>query len=553
MDGPGLGDRLSFLVGGGEMARMMRLHPWDSSPLGPPANWPQSLKTVIRIMLTSRYAMWMAWGPELTFFCNDAYLPTVGIKRDWVLGSRSDKVWKEIWPDIGPRIHNVLENGVATWDDSLLLFLERSGFPEETYHTFSYSPLADDSGKIAGMLCVVTEVTARIIGERRLSSLTTLSTGLSAARAEADVLDAIASGLAAAVKDIPFGLVYLKNGDGEFGLARAIGIEEGQPAAPPNLLPDSPWNIDGSVVALGPEFGELPRGAWHRPPKLAAVVPIAPQGQEQPIGIFVAGLSPHRDFDGAYANFIELAGGQIAAALAGAKVFEDERRRSEALAEIDRAKTVFFSNVSHEFRTPLTLMLGPLDDALTESSSLSEPQRNRLMVAHRNALRLLRLVNSLLDFSRIEAGRVRANFRRTDIRALTTDLASNFRSATERAGILLDIKSEDLIGEVYVDRDMWEKIVLNLLSNAFKFTFEGRIIVRIENVTDGTGAMLVVSDTGVGIPAKELPRLFERFHRVENQKSRSFEGSGIGLALIHELIKLHGGSIAAESKEGVGS
>ena len=133
--------------------------------------WPQSLKTIVRVMLDSRYAMWMLWGPELTFFCNDAYLPTVGIKRDWVLGARSDKVWEEIWPDIGPRIGRCSSSGQATWDEGLLLFLERSGFPEETYHTFSYSPVYDDGGRIAGMLCVVTEVTERVIGERRLHML----------------------------------------------------------------------------------------------------------------------------------------------------------------------------------------------------------------------------------------------------------------------------------------------------------------------------------------------------------------------------------------------
>src|SRR5215475_11599648 len=289
--------RLSFLAGTSRMARMMRAYDWATSPLGPPADWPQSLKTVIRIMLTSRYAMWMAWGSHFTFFCNDAYLPTVRIKRDWVLGSRSDKVWEEIWPDIGPRIDHVLKTGEATWDDSLLLFLERSGFREETYHTFSYSPLSDDDGHIAGMLCVVTEVTERIIGERRLAALSALGACLTAARSEAEVTDAIAAGLANATKDLPFSLLYLKSSQDDFVLARAIGIVEGHPAAPPILLPDGPWKTGNDVVELGHNFGELPRGPWHQPPKLAAVVPIAPQGQEEPIGLLVTGLNPHRTYD----------------------------------------------------------------------------------------------------------------------------------------------------------------------------------------------------------------------------------------------------------------
>src|SRR5579863_6425622 len=162
---------LTFLAGGGEMGARMRALDWSATALGAPESWPQSLKTIVRVMLDSRYAMWMLWGPELTFFCNDAYLPTVGIKASWVLGARSDKVWEEIWPDIGPRIAQVLEMGQATWDEGLQLFLERSGFPEETYHTFSYSPVYNDDSRIAGMLCVVTEVTNRVIGERRLRIL----------------------------------------------------------------------------------------------------------------------------------------------------------------------------------------------------------------------------------------------------------------------------------------------------------------------------------------------------------------------------------------------
>jgi len=164
-----------FLAGGGEAGARMRAVDWSTTPLGAPQRWPQSLKTIVRVLLDSRYAMWMLWGPELTFFCNDAYLPTVGIKRDWVIGARSDKVWEEIWPDIGPRIARVLEHGQATWDEGLLLFLERSGFSEETYHTFSYSPVYDDRSRIAGMLCVVTEVTERVISERRLRALRDLA------------------------------------------------------------------------------------------------------------------------------------------------------------------------------------------------------------------------------------------------------------------------------------------------------------------------------------------------------------------------------------------
>ncbi len=239
-------------------------------------------------------------------------------------------------------------------------------------------------------------------------------------------------------------------------------------------------------------------------------------------------------------------------ALTNARTYEEERKRAEALAEIDHAKTAFFSNVSHEFRTPLTLMLGPLEDLLRlEDTEISPAGKGQLEVIHRNSLLLLRLVNSLLDFARIEAGRVRAVYEPVDLASFTTELASVFRSATERDGLRLSVNCPPLAEPVYVDREMWEKVVLNLVSNAFKFTFEGELEVSLRAVNGMVE--LRVHDTGVGIPAEEMPRLFERFHRIPNMRSRTQEGSGIGLALVQELVKLHGGTVRAESQLSHGS
>ena len=213
-----------LFTGGGEMGARMRSYDWAATRLGPPEAWPQSLKTTIGIMLTSRYAMWMAWGPELTFFCNDAYEPTLGVKSTWALGAPSEQVWAEIWGDIGPRIRRVLETGTATWDEALLLFLERSGYPEETYHTFSYSPLRNDAGEIGGMLCVVTEETERVIGERRLGLLRDLAAGLSITKSEAEVALEAQRSLDTDDRDLPFTLTYLferRRRDRAAGAARA--------------------------------------------------------------------------------------------------------------------------------------------------------------------------------------------------------------------------------------------------------------------------------------------------------------------------------------------
>ena len=186
------------------MGQRIRSFDWARHPLGPPEHWPQSLKIAIRLMLTSRYAMWLGWGPEFYFFCNDAYLPTVGIKENWVLGASARKVWEEIWDAIGPRAESVVRTGTATWDESLLLFLERSGYPEETYHTFSYSPVPADDGSIGGMLCVVTEDTDRVIGERRLALLRELAADLAGKTTERELFGAVHRQLKTRSQDLPF-------------------------------------------------------------------------------------------------------------------------------------------------------------------------------------------------------------------------------------------------------------------------------------------------------------------------------------------------------------
>ncbi len=551
----------AFLTAGGEMAALIASKDWATTPLGPRDAWPQSLETVLRILVTSRYAMWLGWGPELIFFYNDAYRDaTLGAKHPWALGRPVSEVWAEIWPELGPRTDTVMRTGVATWDEGLLLFLERSGYPEETYHTFSYSPLPDDHGAVGGLLCVVTEDTDRVIGERRMATLRELAVALATVRTERDVCAAIERALANNSRDLPITATWLFDAEGAHArLACVTGTERGHPIAvmeidPPSVAPDDAVAqiLNGKphvVIDDLTRFGALPTGAWDVAPRSALVVPIAQQGEARPAGMLLAAVNPFRPLNESYTGFIDLVASQIAAGIASARAYQAERQRAEALAEIDRAKTAFFSNVSHEFRTPLTLMLGPLEEQLAEQDGRVA---ERLGMVHRNGLRLLRLVNTLLDFSRIEAGRVRAAFRPTDLAAYTAELASNFRSACERAGLTLTVDCPPLPHPVYVDGDMWERVVLNLVSNAFKYTLEGGIRVTVRPNADRT-AELLVSDTGVGIPAQELPRVFDRFHRIEGQGGRTMEGTGIGLALVHELVRLHGGTIDVQSKPGAGT
>lgn len=542
------------------MGELVREFDWAATPLGPEPKWDASLRTTVRILLTSRFPMWMAWGPELTVLYNDSYArTTLGKKHPWALGKPATEVWSEIWKDIGPRIRRVMETGEASWDETLFLILERSGYPEETYHTFSYSPLAGADGKIQGMLCVVMEDTGRVLGERQLSSLGALAATLVNANTRAEVMEAVSRGLTDQ-KDVPFALTYLFDDDGsKLRLVARSGIESDHRAACSVMEVGSaecPWPVERVLATNGAvtvdNLDELipkrPSGLWDQEPTHARMVPITRRGQDSPAGIFIAALNPYRQLDASYAGFLDLVASQIAAAIANAEAYEQERMRAESLAELDRAKTAFFSNVSHELRTPLTLILGPVEDAITGQTSVPG---SMLEMLHRNALRLLKLVNGLLDFVRIEAGRFQASYQPTDLASLTAQLASVFRSAVERAGLKLILHCPPLPEPVYIDREMWEKIVLNLISNALKSTFEGEIRVRV--AADGPAARLTITDTGTGIPDGDIPHLFERFHRVDGARRRSHEGSGIGLALVKELVEMHGGTVAVESRIGIGT
>jgi PAS domain S-box-containing protein len=553
-------------VGGGEMGELMRSYDWSQTSLGAVQNWSQSLKTAVRIMLTSRQAMFVWWGEDLINLYNDAYRAILGGKHPEALGQPASQVWREIWDQVGPRAASAIVNNEGTYDEALLLIMERNGYPEETYYTFSYSPVPDVEGRTGGIICANTDDTQRIIGERQLALLKELASRTADARTFADACTLSASCLATNPHDLPFGMIYLVEPDQQCAvLAGTCGIEPGHPLAPPTIALNHPnWHFEAVlhtqqpalISELAAQFNPLPTGAWQKPPQQLVVVPIAPSGKTGKAGILVAGLNPFRLFDDNYQRFLNLVSAQIAASIANAQAYEEERKRAEALAELDRAKTTFFSNVSHEFRTPLTLMLSPLEELLAADDKIPAEQRQQLELIHRNSLRLLKLVNTLLDFSRIEAGRVQAVYEPTDLSALTAELASVFRSAIEQAGLQFIVACDPLSELVYVDRQMWEKIIFNLLSNAFKFTFEGAIVVTLrQNQTqqNQTQVELTVRDTGIGIPAAEVPRLFERFYRVEGAQGRTQEGSGIGLALVQELVRLHGGHVQVATTEGKGT
>jgi PAS domain S-box-containing protein len=550
------------------MGALMRTIDWASTPLGPVDAWSPTLKTMVRFLLANRFPILLWWGPDYISLYNDAYRPILGAKHPRSMGQPVRECWWEIYDVIGPLIDTPFQGGPATWMDDILLEVKRHGFAEETHFTIAYSPVPDPTADrgIGGVIATVTETTEQVIAERRVLALRDLGTqSIMEARTVEQACAAAADVLSKHSRDIPFALIYLLDPDGKrVRLAGAMGTAAGGAISPETIdLGDAAsdpmgWPIREALEAealhivehLGARFRDIPPGPWSDPPHTGIVAPIASNIAHRPVGVLVAGVSPRHGFDEQYATFFELVARQVSTAVVNARAYEDEKRRAEALAELDRAKTAFFSNVSHEFRTPLALLLGPAEEVLSDPK-LPAGDRRRIEVIQRNALRLQRLVNTLLDFSRIEAGRVDAVYDGVDLAASTRELASNFQSAVDAAGLTLLIDTPPVGQPVYVDREMWEKIVLNLISNAFKHTFDGEIAVSLH--ADETHVELVVRDTGVGIPSNEIANVFTRFNRVPNTRSRTHEGSGIGLALVQELVHLHGGTITAASDEGRGT
>ena len=696
----------SVFAGDSEMAARMRALDWSATPIGLVDQWPQALRTCVRIVLGSGYPMAICWGPDYTLLYNDAYLLPMRAKHPWALGRGTREVFPEAWDFVKPMFDRVVQNQEAIFLIDQFLSVNRYNYLEEMYFTFSYSPIPDDNGNVGGLLSIMLETTERVLEDRRRTALRDLASRVAGARTGEEVWRVSTETLGENCLSLPFAFLYEYRPQEHQAYLAGTSVKTDE-ALHPSIIDcriENLWRFDpalakaGVLIELGDHALGVPVPNWPDTPKEACVVPIRLGEYGEALGFLVAGIHPGRPFDDGYRQFVNQITDQITIGLASARAFvqeleklraseeqlaetsrlynelqrtdaelqlqvellqqvpvaawtlkpdgtpdfvnrvwlelsgqtlefvqsnpeawmtaihpedrekvtknfwegvssgrgflfenralraqdgtyrwhlqqavpvrdedgkvlkfvgtttdiSDQKRTEEALAEIDRAKTTFFSNVSHEFRTPLTLMLGPLEELQKEASERLSPERQEsLVTVHRNGLRLLKLVNTLLDFSRIEAGRVHASYQPTDLATFTTEIASAFDSAMQGAGLRFSVECQPTAEPVYVDRDMWEKIVLNLLSNAYKFTFEGEVALTLKQVDEAVE--LQVRDTGAGIPEEHREQIFERFHRIESTQARTYEGSGIGLALVQELVKLHGGSVRVESAVGAGS
>ena len=536
---------------------------WSATPLGPRDSWPALLRLVVDLCLDSEFPVQISWGPDLLVLYNDAYIPLLGAeKHPWALGRPASEVGWHLWPANEQQLREVMETGRPYHSGDQRLIINRHGYPEEAFFTFSLSAIRDTDGTIVGLFNAITETTQHLLYERRLQVLRRLG----AVSITAD--DSLASTCRAAVEvigktreSVPFLAVFLQDHPAQ-GPKRIAGYGFDEAAAAScELVATAPTN--GPVIEVIEQGGTaLVSGLRERYPGVFApgplgplapdqafVLPVVLLGTRKPMGVLVIGVNPYWRPDEAYTAFTAMAARQLGVMITDAVSYQNERKRQQALAELDRARTEFFENISHELRAPLTMLLTPLQDILDEPGVvLPAAARDTVETSIRAADRLQRVFDALLDTSRAESGALMADREDIDLTSVTAELVENYRPATEgRLNLRVDMPTEPL--RAYVDRTMWTTIVNNLVNNALKFTPNGEVAVSLSG--DDSQVVLTVTDTGVGIAREEQAQIFQRFHRASNRDQHP--GSGIGLSLVAEMTAAHGGSVEVDSEPGAGS
>ena len=431
----------ALFPGDDESAALARATAWTRTSLGDPADWSAELCSAVRTVMPSRVPMLLWWGSDLVQIYNDAYRPLLGSKHPGAMGQPAAECWAEVWDDLSPKVAQVLEAGEATFDEDLLLFIDRHGYLEETYWTFSYSPVRSADGDVIGVFVATSDVTVPRVETRRLVTIRDLAVLSSAnfgspGEALARVCDILATNRWA----VPFAAIYLADSSGLLDVQAAYGAPVPTAALPDRVNLGSSHPIASAVRTPTPtlmtyraeELRADPGPLGPQPPVAAYLMPL--RGTDHDLdGVLVVGLNPYRQVDERYTTFVTLVTRQLTALLADVRVTAAERARATALAELDRDKSAFFANVSHEFRTPITVALAATGELMR--SSLSEEQIGHVDAVKRAADRLNRLVETLLDFARAEAGTLTPVLESVDLAETTRDVVSMFRSAIEAVGL----------------------------------------------------------------------------------------------------------------------
>lgn len=542
----------------GEPESRLESGAWSNITIGPPGDWPPELVTVVRTLLPSRLPIMICWGEDLVQIYNDAFSLLLGDRHPAAMGQRAADCWAGEWSRIAPKVEEFLAGQEVLLKEELPLFINRHGYLEETYWNLSLHVIAGADNEHQGLMLYAIEDTARVVSDRRLTTiheLSVLSTvGMTSLE---EVCQAALNVMSCNRSVLPFAACYLRSSR-ELRLVASYGAKAGSEAFPGAIACDGDGTIARAArtglqevtyhideVAEPGSLAASPLG--EAAPTSAMLIPLLAIGEMDTFGVLVLGVSPYSAVDSAYRSFFDLVSRQLSTLFTDARAHQEQRRRAERLVVLQESQTRFFQNVSHEFRTPLTLVLGGLE-CLSIGRSGAESQQ--LDAAKRATLRLDRLVDALMTFAQAESGALLTQRESTDLAQLTDEAASMFRSAIEEADIefLVELPDEPLV--VDIDREMWSRIVVNLLSNAYKFTAQGRISLKLAGVD---GVTLTVQDTGVGIDSDSLARVFQRFQRTQMQPVRNGPGAGIGLCLVADLVRAHLGTVNVTSEPGVGS
>ncbi|CAG8446791.1 3528_t:CDS:10, partial [Scutellospora calospora] len=566
---------------------MVYNYDWSSTLLGPMDSWEPTLKIATNLCLQSAFPSCIYLHPSSWIsLYNEAWIPIVKARHP-AIGKTFKEVWPEAYDIVIPQFENVRITGKGIIKTDTYYELQRDGYIEETYFYYTFSPIFKSDGTVNAIFAVAQDTTHEVLNARRLKILNEL--GRQIPKSACCIMTKTLSNNA----DIPYAFIYFvdhKANAGSESLVARLVATTFEDHHIPDYLPDTPeiiylakddnksYNTYIELKRVAATYSFLKCDSW--PIKLvikegkhvkvllkddsqAVLLPtkISLFGGRVLSIVLICGVNRLRSLDEQYMEFLQLVTNQMNTYLEHGNTVEEEKKRSKILAELNYQKIIFFQGISHELKTPLTLMLSPLNDVINVCPQ-DAPIMPFLKIIQRNTHRLLKLINVLLQFSNIEAGQLKAHYRETNIAEFTLELTSDFKNMAQKLGLgyNIDIPHPDefnqAVGDkIYLDHDIYETIVYNLCSNALKHTWNGCITIRLYIDYKDTKRMIIleVSDTGIGIPENALPKIFERFYRVKSQGSRSHEGTGIGLALVKELITRHGGDITVTSKVNQGT
>ncbi|MFN9473949.1 ATP-binding protein [Acidovorax sp.] len=550
----------------GEMAQAIATYEWATHPLGPPASWPASLRNAVVLLLECKLPMYLAWGPQLSQFYNDAYRPILGDKHNGALGTSAKLTWSEIWSTIGPMWDEVLAGNAIGFEDYKLT-IQRYGYPEDCYFSFSYSPVRDDAGRIAGVLVTFAETTQKVASERRFRFLDELAQATRNISAPAEVMVTTSRMLGqylgvnrcayAHVLDDQntFDLI----GDYNDGVDSIVGqykftdfgaaVSELMIANEPYVNPD----VDSHPITSGSDLSA------YRLTAIQAVICVPLHKNSR----FVAAMAVHQSVPRVWTSEeIELVKTvvdrcwesleRVRAEHDKILLLDSERAARKDAERANSVKDSFLATLSHELRTPLSAITGWIHIMRRKLGAEQAELRRGVDVIERSTQAQTKLINDLLDMSRIASGKLRLEKERLDLAQVVQGAHDLIIAHAQSAGLVLNAHIEP-VPAVLGDPSRLQQVVWNLFTNAVKFTPQGgSITVHLRQI--GKDVVVSVSDTGVGIKKEFLPHLFERFRQADGSITRKFGGLGLGLSIVQHLVELHGGKVTAESAgEGSGA